>query len=275
MDISSPVALGTAALLDKLGLGTSKKTNFFLPHTTLQQVRKYIHSVISVEQWSLTKEETVDNHLVFSIQVGQWGISVSGAQRLVVALIEAKGGVQASATSKSVMGQLVDWGANQKNIDKLVDSLKHPKEKISDHKLLEHQNISKSKPLISPKFFVITVIIFIVGFIGQLFLNMYSNNQRNAVIEKSYEQIDQGNLLMQAQLEARECQPEILPDKIKIGFRSDIDGTTKQSLLQEIGAINCEECQHDWLLICTINPKDQFKIPAQYSNNPDILFIAP
>ncbi len=272
--VSSAAALGTAALLDRLGLGASKKADFFIPDTSLQQLRNRLIIITSQQGWGLLKEQEIDKHLVITVQVGQWGLSMSGAQRLAVALIETSGGVQGSATSKSIMGQLADWGANQKNLNILIDNLTHFNNK--DGAIASGQlTFPKPKPLISPKFYIIIGIGFILIAIIQVILGISLNFHRQAALKQVNEEINQGSVSMNAQLEARQCQPEISADKIKIGFKPETDSLTIRSLLQQMGASGCEKCNHDWLLICHIDPRNQFMLTAQFSNNPNILFLAP
>lgn len=159
--------LGIFTLLDRLGFGASKRVGFFLPSINIDQVKILLGHFSAKQGWRLIKEENQEAAVIIIFQVGQWGgLSISGSQRVYIALNQEQTGVRGIATSKSAMGQLVDWEFNQKNLDNLVAFLEKAISQPNQLGNLLSQSVSfaKAKSTINPKFF---------GFLGLLILGLF------------------------------------------------------------------------------------------------------
>lgn len=153
--IDEAASLGLFTLLDRLGFGASKRVGFFLSSINTDQAKILLGHFSAKQGWRLIKEENQEGVLIIIFQVGQWGLSISGSQRVCLALSQERNGVRGAATSKSTMGQLVDWGANQKNLDNLVAFWEQTFSQPNQLGNLLSQPVffAQAKSTINPKFF--------------------------------------------------------------------------------------------------------------------------
>ncbi len=76
-------------------------------------------------------------------QIGQWGLKISGSQRLMVLVTEKENKVYVSLASKLTMGQIIDWGANKNNLEMVEKFL------ISNFQVVEYENEGESKVVLN------------------------------------------------------------------------------------------------------------------------------
>lgn len=182
--IDEAASLGLITLLDKLGSGTSKRVGFFLPGVNVEQVKTLLGHFSAKHGWYLIKEESQEGALIIIFQAGQWGLSISGSQRVYLALNQEQTGVRGAATSKSTMGQLVDRGSNQKNLDNLIAFLEQAISQPNQLGNLLSQPVSfaQAKSTINPKFFLILGLTLLAFFVFKIIIDFFfTMNIRNRV----------------------------------------------------------------------------------------------
>lgn len=268
--IDTAASIGLASILDKAGFGASKKITFFLTNISLQNTKELIKILADNERWGLISEEQKDNYLVIVLQVGQWGFKISGSQRLAIVAEQQEGGVEISAASKSTMGQVVDWGANQKNLEKLRVFLTHPQDQIPVQPIPEFQ---KSKSTINYKFWIVLIGIFLIFFLIRVAVLISTAMKVRTTTQQFNEDVVKLNNELEAMKKARECMGTHDFDKVAVAFESTTTAAQRSSLLAEMKLTGCEKCTYDWLQICNSKGQGTYKLSYDYEDDPRIMFI--
>lgn len=107
-------------VMQQYGMGVLRQAESLLPEMNLVQARTLLLYFSNNAKWPLILERVEDGKATYIFQVGQWGLSMYGAQRVGVILEQQPNGVSVTMESLSLMGQLYDFGKNQKNLDELT-----------------------------------------------------------------------------------------------------------------------------------------------------------
>ncbi len=200
---SSAVALGTAKWMESRGIGASKKTILHLLNSTPEEVEKALDILASQDRWSNKETQpAINNNPIIRYQIGQWGLSISGSQLLIVAIIPSENATDITLESRSMMGQLMDWGRNQKNLDRAASFLQNTfssQESKSSVLSMPATPLPKQS-LIEQKSFRIFLII--MGFITIVLPLIF----RVATVQKVNVQMQQLNLDSQRQCDLAKIQ---------------------------------------------------------------------
>ncbi|MBU0476454.1 hypothetical protein KKB68_00350 [Patescibacteria group bacterium] len=113
------LVIGTLILMNKLRIGASRKKEIFLSNINIQQFEALLFDFCQKENWRITKKEILGpTNFVYLLNVGVWGPKISGAQEIKLNVLITDSSLRIEALSCSLMGQLIDWGANRKNLEK-------------------------------------------------------------------------------------------------------------------------------------------------------------
>lgn len=165
--IIAPIA---GFIMEKYGLGAYKRAESFVQDISIQEARQAVMYFANLHNWHFKNQYEETDKITMIYQVGQWGFSLHGAQAVIVVFIQETGGTSISVDSTSMMGQITDFGANQKNLDDLIvfltDAAAH-REKLETYKLYGK--------LIKPNHFIINPIYWLIiwGCIFSLFVRYY------------------------------------------------------------------------------------------------------
>lgn len=72
-----------------------------------------------LHQWALLHKEETAEKVIYLFQVGKWGVKLQGVQEVNATLFFENGTSKVFIKSKSLMGQFIDFGVNQKNVNEL------------------------------------------------------------------------------------------------------------------------------------------------------------
>ncbi len=111
-------------IMDKLHLGASKSDEFVLQNTTIAAVCANIQTIARNDSWKQQLNETSVTHSNQGWMSG--GFGVSGYQQIGINLDQVENDVKVKIGSRSIGGQLNDWGANEYNVNRLGEFLKNP-----------------------------------------------------------------------------------------------------------------------------------------------------
>lgn len=143
-------SLGLAKILEQFGVGATKnKIITIAGASSAEEIAAVLLVLAQQKKWSLLTDETIEGKRVLALQIGQWGFRISGAQRAVIVIFSHNNQFAAHITSKSIMGQLLDWGANEKNIKIIADFLEQAF--VTPEKSAEILSKASSAQPIAPK----------------------------------------------------------------------------------------------------------------------------
>ncbi len=186
--VDTSISLGISAELDRLGVGAAKKTGIFLPGADISHASVLVAGLSSKYKWGLLDEKDFEKGKIFVLQVGQWGLSIKGGQRLTIVLQQEQNGVRGALVSKSVMGQWYDWGANQKNLERAVDFLENHLNTRGNGYLLQVPQFAPKKPIIHRNSLILLVIIVIGGSAAEKLYVYYLQQKALVEMKRVYNQ---------------------------------------------------------------------------------------
>lgn len=173
--------------------GARKKVIFFLPNITLRTVLSFLSDFAQKNNWRLFQDKTREENksMVMEFQVGQWGFKISGSQNVQIALLEEQNGVSGVAVSQSNFFQLVDWGANNKNLKNLISYLSEKIEKPDSIQNNARQipQFQSNKFPIHPAYIFLVIITIILGWVIRYVLVSQKIDEMNENIEKQTEKM--------------------------------------------------------------------------------------
>lgn len=194
------ISLGISRILEQFGVGKSKQSTILLPlASSFEEINNALLLLASQKKWPLLSSQAIEEKYILFFQIGQWGLSISGAQRATIILFKYNGQIAVYITSKSTMGQFSDWGANEKNIKIiktfLEDTFADNNKKSEILALAQNIKPLKPKPSINPWFWVITIL---PSLLVSLFLVIKSQLYLNQIptVEYQGKKIDAINVII-------------------------------------------------------------------------------
>ncbi|MEN9328750.1 MAG: hypothetical protein RI947_1558 [Candidatus Parcubacteria bacterium] len=165
--IIAPIA---GYFMERYGLGAYKHAESFVQDISIQEARQATMFFANTHNWRFKNQYEETDKITMIYQVGQWGFSMQGAQAVILIFTQETGGTSVSVDSTSMMGQIADFGANQRNLDEftvfLTDTATH-REKLDTYKSYGN--------LIRPNHFIINPVYWLIiwGCIFSLFVRYY------------------------------------------------------------------------------------------------------
>lgn len=218
-------------IMEKYGLGAYKRAESFVQDLSLEEAKTLMMYFSRLNSWHFKNEYDEEGKITMIFQVGQWGFSLYGAQAVIVVFTQAQGGVNMSADSTSMMGQVVDFGSNQKNLDKLhlfvTDAAVHKEE------IAKYRNYGN---LIQPNHFIINPLywLFLWAAVFGVFLTYYFNYRD---------------------------KQKAVPGNIIVAFRDGYTQEQEYTMLDQFGAGSCAnhpaESMQQFLCAVPVGTEDQ------------------
>lgn len=109
--------------MDLYGLGIAKHADIYLPNISFDQTKVLLIRFARLYKWRIIEMQEKENERWYELQAGRWGLSIFGSQRVTIIIVPKDTGVECTIYSRSTMGQLFDFGANQRNLEKLTTYL--------------------------------------------------------------------------------------------------------------------------------------------------------
>lgn len=157
--------------LDRVGIGALKKKQIYVENISIDETVKFFYYLAKENNWPALFDQEIEpgQKRVVLFQVGQWGFSLKGTQWLSALIYFKDGKTVLDVASKSKMAQLIDWGANKKNIQLVEDFVNKVLADSSLRSKINNWQVEKvaKRPVVNRKwlilfFFGIPVIVLVI-----------------------------------------------------------------------------------------------------------------
>ncbi len=195
--------------------------------------------------WSLLHKESSAEKVLYLFQVGSWGVNLRGVQEINLTFFFENDRCKAFLSSKSLMGQMIDFGANQKNIDDLSLFLADLSSDNTSTSGRSTGAFPTKRPVVDYLYWTIVLCFSLLWFIWTAV---------GWFMPKHF-----------------------YPGRIKIVFQQRVPDEISQEILTKNGALNCDHSQVGEFPTyeCDVPVGDEEKVSSQISRNSAVREASP
>lgn len=232
-------------VLGLIGVGSRYESEVLLPGLRLEQVKSLLIFYSRNNTWPLLHQEISEEKALFVFQAHRWGNNKSGIQEITVTFFPDDTGLKGFIRSRSLLGQFVDFGINQKNVEELSFFLS---DASKQEYILKQPELSKA------------------GFLP-----------RNVPIDWRYFGILAGLIAMYFLITVTmRLSKVVVPGYIEVRFRQKTAQEGALQWMHESGGINCKSQEDDPLhYICEVPVTQEWDVADKIGSNYAVQYSQP